>query len=88
MTPFGDRLRGWRKATKRRVRQLSKLRKKNKKKQKKQSFTRLLEHQQNKYPEVPLVEVRARVARFQQVLRDNHRLNVEQFHHRLFRISA
>jgi hypothetical protein len=32
--------------------------------------------------------VRDRVARFQQVLRDNDRLNVEQFCHRLFRISA
>jgi hypothetical protein len=37
-----------------------------------------LAYQQNKYPEVPLGEVRDRVARFQQVLRDNDRLNVEQ----------
>jgi surface carbohydrate biosynthesis protein len=80
MPPLYDRLNGWRKATKRRVRRWSKLRKTD--------FNRSLAHQQNKYPEVPLGEVRARVARFQQVLRDNRRLNVEQFHHRLFRISA
>ena len=78
--PLGDRLQGWFKATKRRVRRWSKLRKKD--------FNRSLAHQQNKYPEVPLGEVRDRVARFQQVLRDSDRLNVEQFCPRLFRISA
>jgi surface carbohydrate biosynthesis protein len=78
--PIGDRLQGWFKANKRRVRRWSKLRKTD--------STRSLEHQQNKYPEVPLGEVRARVARFQQVLGDNGRLNVEQICPRLFRISA
>jgi len=37
---------------------------------------------------ISLGEVRDRVARFQQVLRDNGRLNVEQICHSLFRISA
>ena len=78
--PLGDRLEGWFKATKRRVRRWSKLRKTD--------ANRSLEHQQNKYPEVPLDEVRARVARFQQVLGNNGRLNVEQICHRLLRISA
>ena len=80
MPPLYVRLNGWRKATKRRVRRWSKLRKAD--------LNRSLAHQQNKYPEVPLGEVRARVERFQQVLRDNHQLNVEQFYHRLFQISA
>lgn len=78
--PLGDRLQGRFKATKRRVRRWSKLRKKD--------FNKSLAHQQKKYPEVPLGEVRDRIARFQQVLRDKDRLNVEQFSHRLFRISA
>jgi len=78
--PIGHRLQGWFKANKRRLRRWSKLRKKD--------STRSLEHQQKKNPEVPLGEVRDRVARFQQVLGDNDRLNVEHFCHRLFRISA
>jgi hypothetical protein len=83
MPPLYDRLKGWRKATKRSVRQWSKRRK-----MRKTDFNRSLAHQQNLYPEVPLGEVRARIARFQQVLRDNDQLNVEQFRHRLFRISV
>jgi len=78
--PVGDRLQGWFKAIKRRVRRWIKLRKTD--------STRSLEHQQKKYPEVSLAEVRNRVARFQQVLGDDGRLNVEQICHSLFRISA
>jgi hypothetical protein len=78
--PIGDRVQGWFKANKRRIRRWSKLRKTD--------STRSLAHQQNKYPEVPLDEVCARVARFQQVLGDNTRLNVEQICPRLFRINA
>jgi hypothetical protein len=78
--PIGDHLQGWFTATTRRVRRWLKLRKTD--------FTRSLEHQQNKYPEVPLGEMRDRIARFQQVLGDNGRLNVEQICPRLFRISA
>ena len=77
--PIGDRLQGWFKANKRRVRRWFKLRKKD--------STRSLEHQQNKYPEVPLGEVRDRVARLLKVLGDDGRLNVEQIHRKLFRIS-
>jgi hypothetical protein len=77
--PIGDRLQGWFKATKRRVRRWSKLRRTDP--------TRSLEHQQNKYPEVSLDEMRVRVARFLQVLGDNGRLNVEKIYHKLFRIS-
>ena len=78
--PIGDRLQGWFKATKRRVRRWSKLRN--------TYSTRTLEHQQKKNPEVPLDEVRARIARFQDVLGDNGRINVEQIYNRLFRISV
>jgi hypothetical protein len=80
MPPLGDRLQGWFKATNRRVRRWSKLRKTD--------SNRSLAHQQKKFPEIPLGEVRDRVARFQQVLRDNGQLNVEQICNRLFRISA
>jgi surface carbohydrate biosynthesis protein len=80
LPPIGDRMQGWYRATKRRVRRWSKLRKSD--------ATRTLEHQQRKNPEVPLDAVRARLARFQQVLGDNGRLNVEQIYNRLFRISA
>ena len=78
--PIGDHLQGWFTATKRRVRRWFKLRKKD--------STRSLEHHKKKYPEVSLAEVRQRVARFQQVLGDDSRLNVEQLCHSLFRISA
>ena len=77
---IGLRLLGWYRANKRRVRRWSKLRRAD--------STRTLEHQQRKNPEVLLEEVRARVARFQQVLGDNDRLNIEQIFPRLFRISA
>jgi len=76
----GDRLKGWYKANKRRVRRWLKLRKKD--------STRSIEHQQKKNPKVPLGEVRNRVARFQQVLGDNDQINVEKICHSLFRISA
>ena len=78
--PVGDRLQGWFKAIKRRVRRWIKLRKTD--------STRSLEHQQKKYPEVSLAEVRNRVARFQEVLGDDDQLNVEKICHSLFRISA
>jgi hypothetical protein len=80
LPPVGDRMQGWYKATKRRVRRWSKLRKSD--------STRTLEHQQRKNPEVPLGEVRARVARFQKVLGNDGRFDVEQIYNRLFRISA
>ena len=78
--PIGDHLQGWFTATTRRARRWLKLRKTD--------STRSLEHQQNKYPEVTLGEMRDRIARFQQVLGDNGQLNIEQICPRLFRISA
>ncbi len=78
--PLGDHFQGWLTANKRRVRRWFKLRKTD--------ATRSLEHQQKKYPEVPLGEVRDRITRFQQVLGENGRLNVEPIYHKLFRISA
>ena len=78
--PIGDRLLGGILATKRRVWRWFKLRMRD--------STRSLAHQKKKYPEVPLGEVRARVARFQQVLGGHDRLNVEQICRSLFRISA
>jgi hypothetical protein len=80
LPPMGERLQGWYKATKRRVRRWSK--------QRKSDSTRTLEHQQRKNPEVPLDEVCTRVARFQQVLGDSGRLNVELIYNRIFRIST
>jgi hypothetical protein len=77
--PLYERLQGRFKAIKRRVRRWSKLRKTD--------STRSLEHQQNKYPEVPLGEIRARVARLLKVMGVDGRLNVEQIYHKIFRIS-
>ncbi len=77
--PLGERLQGRFKAIKRRVRRWSKLRKKD--------STRTLEHQQKKNPEVPLGEIRDRVARLLKVMGDDGRLNVEQIYHKIFRIS-
>jgi surface carbohydrate biosynthesis protein len=77
--PLYERLQGRFKAIKRRVRRWSKLRKTD--------STRSLEHQQNKYPEVPLGEMRARVARLLKVMGVDGRLNVEQIYHKIFRIS-
>ncbi len=78
--PLEDRLKGKFKATKRRIRRWFKLRKADP--------TRSREHQQKKNPDVPLAEVRKRVARFQQVLGDDGHLNVEQTSQNLFRIST
>ena len=77
---IGDHLQGWLTATTRRVRRWFKLHKKD--------STRSLKHQQNKFPEVSLDEVRDRTSRFQQVLGDNGQLNVEPICQTLFRIST
>jgi surface carbohydrate biosynthesis protein len=79
--PIGDRLHEWFRAVKRRRR------KRRRAKLHKTGPTRSLEHQKNKYPEVSLDEMRARVARFLMVLGDDGRLDVEQIYHKLFRIS-
>jgi surface carbohydrate biosynthesis protein len=43
--------------------------------------------ERHRYPEISIEEVRARIARFQQVLGDNGKLKVDQTGKRLFRIS-
>jgi surface carbohydrate biosynthesis protein len=79
LPPIRDRLQGWFKTTKRRWKRWSK--------QHKKDPTRSLEHQQNKYPEVALEKMRARLERFLKVLGDDGRLKVEQVRQKLFRIS-
>ena len=77
--PLPDRLEGFFKATKRRIRQRSKSRDTGSDK----SF----EFQRHKYPEISLEEICARIARFQQVLGHEGEVNVNQIYRRLFRIS-
>jgi hypothetical protein len=77
--PLGDRLEGLFKATKRRVRQRSK--------SQDTGSDKSLEFQRHKYPEISLEEVRARIARLQQVLGHEGELNVDQIYRKLFRIS-
>jgi hypothetical protein len=78
--PLRDRLEGLFKATKRRMRQRSKSRD--------TGSDKSLEFQRHKYPEISLEEVRARIARFQQVLGHGGELNVDQIYRKLFRIST
>jgi hypothetical protein len=80
MPPLRDRLEGWFKATKRRVRQRSKLRKAD--------ANKSLAHHSKKNPEIPLDEMRTRIARFQQVLGDDGQFYVEPIYDKLFRISS
>jgi len=76
--PAGDRLQGWFKATRRRWRGWFKQRRKDR--------NLSLEHQKNKYPEVALEDVRARITRFLNVLHDDCRLEVEQVSRNLFAV--
>jgi len=78
--PLRDRLEGLFKATKRRMRQRSK--------SQDTGSDKSLEFQRHKYPEISLEEVRARIARFQQVLGHGGELNVDQIYRMLFRIST
>jgi hypothetical protein len=78
--PFRDRLEGWLEATKRRV---------------ERSFAPYLpgslkspEFLRHRYPSISLEEMRARVARFQQVLGDDGELKVDQIGGKLFQISG
>ncbi len=80
LPPLRDRLEGWYKATKRRVRRRSKLRSAD--------ANKSLAHHNKKNPEISLDEMRTRVARFQQVLGDDGQFKVEQIYDRLFRISS
>jgi surface carbohydrate biosynthesis protein len=80
MPPLKDRLEGWFKANKRRVRRRSKLRRAD--------ANKSLAHHHKKNPEISLDEMRARVARFQEVLDDEGQVKVEQVYNTLFRISS
>lgn len=71
------RLGKWSKATKRRMRQRFKLR-----------VAGSDEFQRHKYPEIYIEEFRSRIARFQQILRTDGNLKVDQIYAKLFRISA
>jgi hypothetical protein len=78
--PFRDRLKNWFKATKRRVRKRSQSRD--------TGSQTSLGYQRHKYSGISPDDLRARIARFQQVLEDDGELNVNQIYARLFRISA
>jgi surface carbohydrate biosynthesis protein len=80
MPRLKDRLEGWLKATKNRVRPLFKLRKSD--------ANKSLVHHNKKNPEISLDDMRTRIARFQQVLGDDVQFNVEQIYDKLFRISS
>jgi surface carbohydrate biosynthesis protein len=80
MPPLKDRLEGWFKVTKRRLRRRSKLRAAD--------ADRSLAHHNKKNPEISINEMRARTARFQEVLGDEEQLHVEQIYDKLFLISA
>jgi len=78
--PTRDRLKNWFKATKRRVRKRSQSRG--------TGSHPSLEYQRHKYSGISAGDLRARIARFQQVLEDVGELNVNQIYARLFQISA
>jgi len=75
-----DRLQGWYNVTRRRVRQQLKSHGKD--------VDRSLAHHNKKNPEISFDEMRARIARFQQVLGAEGPFNVEQINDRLFQISS
>ncbi len=79
--PIGHRLHEWYRAVKRRRR------KQRRAKQQKKDPALSLEHQQKKYPEVTIEDVRARLSRFMKVLGDDDQLDVKKIHQKLFRIS-
>jgi surface carbohydrate biosynthesis protein len=78
--PLRDRLEGWFKATKRRVRLLSKSRD--------SGFHKVYKFRRHKYPRIHLQELRERIRRFQQLLGDDGELSVNQIYGKLFRIRA
>jgi surface carbohydrate biosynthesis protein len=77
--PLFDRLTGWYKVTKRRLRQRSKSRNKGSHKS--------LEHHLKKNPEIPMSDLKDRIARFQQLLGADGQPQVDQLNAKLFRIS-
>ena len=77
--PLIDRLAGWYKVTKRRVRHRSKSRRTGSHKS--------LEHHLKKNPEIPRQDLCDRITRFQQLLGKDKQPRVDQIHTKLFRIS-
>jgi surface carbohydrate biosynthesis protein len=74
------RLRGFFRATKRRLRQRSR--------SGETGSDESLDFQRHKYPEIFLKEVRTRIAKFQQLLGDDGEVKLEQIYQKLFRISG
>jgi hypothetical protein len=78
--PIRDRFKNWFKATKRRWRKRSK--------SNNAPPHTSLQYHRHKYSGISPDDLRERIARFQQVLKDEGELNVNQIYARLFRISA
>jgi hypothetical protein len=77
--PLKDRMRGWYKANKRRIRRRTKTIGSD--------ATRSLEHQRKKNPGIPLEEMKHRIARFQKVLGQSRPIGITRIHPTLFRID-
>jgi surface carbohydrate biosynthesis protein len=77
---IGNRMAGWLKATRRRMKKVYKVYRPG-------SF-RLADFEQHRYPGIPLAELAERLERFQQVLGDDTKLHIDQIHDKIFRISA
>jgi hypothetical protein len=77
--PLGDRLAGWFKATKRRVRQRAK--------SSDISSQNLLKFERHKYPQISLQDLSERIRRFQKLLGSDQRLTVDHSYGKLFRIG-
>lgn len=78
--PLSDRLEGWYRTTKRRLRSRSKARKPGAHKSR--------EHHRKKNPDISPEDLRLRIARLQQALGNDRPLQVAPVHQTLFRISA
>jgi hypothetical protein len=78
--PLTNRLAGWYKATKRRVRRRSKSRNTGSHKS--------MEHHRKKNPDIAPDDLRSRIARFQQLLGDDGQISVDPIHAKLLRIST
>jgi hypothetical protein len=77
--PLRDRLEGWFKSTKRRVRQRAK--------SSDISSQKLLKFERHKYPQISLQDLSERIWRFQKLLGSDQRLTVDHSYGKLFRIS-
>jgi surface carbohydrate biosynthesis protein len=78
--PLGDRLSGWFKTTKRRIRQRYKSHQ--------PGALKSQEFEQHRYPHIDAQEIRTRLTRFQRLIGDGTEFKIEPLYDRLFRISA